>query len=276
MTSLEDTTTLHNGVKMPWLGFGVWQITNGGEVTQAITTALNTGYRSIDTAAAYGNEDGIGKALQNVGIPRRHLFITTKVWNADQGYESTLTAFNTSLKKLQLQYLDLYLIHWPVDGYLDTWRALETLYREGRVRAIGVANFQPEHLTNVMQHGHIKPMVNQIEFHPYFTQERLVEFCRENNIQVEAWSPLFRGGDLLTNPVVQDIAAQHQKSPAQVILRWDLEQKVVTIPKSVHPERIEENANIFGFHLTEEDITRLTALNKGEKVFEYDPYHVTF
>lgn len=276
MTSLEDTTTLHNGVKMPWLGFGVWQINDGSAVTRAVKTAIKTGYRSIDTAAAYGNEEGVGEAIRDVGIPRDHLFITTKVWNADQGYESTMAAFNTSLKKLQLQYLDLYLIHWPVDGYLDTWRALETLYQEGRVRAIGVANFQPEHLTDVMQHSHIKPMVNQIEFHPYLTQERLIAFCRENSIQVEAWSPLFRGGDLLTNPVVRDIAAQHQKSSAQVILRWDLEQKVVTIPKSVHPERIQENANIFDFHLTEEDITRLTALNKGERVFEYDPYHVTF
>lgn len=277
MTGLTDSATLHNGVKMPWLGLGVWMAADGDEVQRAVRWALELGYRHIDTAAAYGNEAGVGQAVRDSGIARDSIFVTTKVWNANQGYESTLAAFEESMKKLRLEYLDLYLVHWAVPGrYLDTWRALEKLYREGRVRAIGVANFMPEHLQDVMEHSDIKPMVNQVEFHPLLTQRRLLEFCRANQIQLEAWSPLFRGGEALSHPVIVEIAKKHGKTPAQVILRWDLQQEVVTIPKSVHKERIQENSEVFDFTLSPDEMERITALESDRRVFDYDPYHVDF
>ncbi len=277
VAGLDDVTTLHNGVQMPRLGLGVWMAADGKEVQQAVRTAIETGYRSIDTAAIYGNEVGVGQGIRNSGVSRDHLFITTKVWNKDQGYESTLAAFEESRKKLQLDYLDLYLIHWAVPGrYLETWRALEKLYQDGRVRAIGVANFMPEHLQDVMDHSNMRPMVDQVEFHPLLTQRSLLGFCREQNIQLEAWSPLSRGGDLLQHPVLRDIADKHAKTPAQVILRWDLQQDVVTIPKSVHPERIRENADVFDFTLSQDEMARITALNADRRAIDYDPYHVDF
>ncbi|MCY0875747.1 MAG: aldo/keto reductase [Firmicutes bacterium] len=262
---------------MPWFGLGVWQAADGEEVQQAVRAAITFGYRSIDTAAAYRNEEGVGQAIRDSGIKREELFVTTKVWNKDQGYESTLAAFETSRKRLGLEYLDLYLIHWAVAGrYLDTWRALEKLYRDGLVKAIGVSNFQPTHLADVMKNYEIKPMVNQVEFHPLLTQRELLQFCQTNSIQLEAWSPLSRGGDLLEHPVLREIGEKYGKTAAQVILRWDLEQGVVTIPKSVHAARIKENADIFDFTLTAQDVTRITDLNQNRRSFEYNPDNVTW
>ncbi|WP_426450331.1 aldo/keto reductase [Paenibacillus sp. S-38] len=266
----QPTTTLHNGVTMPVLGLGVFQVEEGQELVQAVKTAILHGYRSIDTAAIYGNEAGVGQgireALQEGGLSREELFITSKVWNADLGYESTLAAYETSLAKLGLQYLDLYLIHWPVAGkYKDAWRALETLYKAGRVRAIGVSNFQIHHLEDILQDAEVKPMVNQVEFHPQLTQTELLKFCREQGIQPEAWSPLMQGG-LLEDPVLKEIAAQHGVSVAQVILRWDLQQGVVTIPKSTKAHRIAENADLFGFELTAGEMERISGLNRNLRV----------
>lgn len=275
MLQLSDCTTLANGVKMPWLGLGVWQVKDGNEVEHSVLSAINAGYRSIDTAAAYRNEEGVGNGIKNSGMSRDELFITTKVHNGNHGYEATLKAFEESRKKLGLDYLDLYLIHWPVkDKYKDTWKALEKLYNDGYVRAIGVSNFQVHHLEDLIQSFEIKPMVNQVEFHPFMTQEKIYHFCKEQNIQMEAWSPLMRGGDLLQEPLLVDLATKYNKTPAQIILRWDLDKGVVTIPKSVHEHRIIENSNIFDFQLTKEEIENIDTLNKNAQSFEYDPNNV--
>ncbi|KAA0544907.1 aldo/keto reductase [Bacillus sp. BGMRC 2118] len=266
MKSLTDTTTLHNGVKMPWFGLGVFKVQEGEEVVSSVKAAIKNGYRSIDTAAVYQNEEGVGQAIKEAGVPRDELFITTKVWNADQGYDSTLQAFETSLSKLGLDYLDLYLVHWPVKGkYNDTWKALEKLYKDGKVRAIGVSNFQIHHLEDLLSHAEIKPMVNQVEYHPHLTQEELQAFCKKEGIQLEAWSPL-KQGELLNEPTIVKIAEQHQKSPAQIILRWDLQNEVVTIPKSIKENRIIENASIFDFELTADEMREISSLNKNERI----------
>lgn len=264
--NLQDTTTLHNGVKMPWFGLGVFKVKEGSEVVDSVKAALKHGYKSIDTAAVYKNEEGVGQALKEAGVAREELFITTKVWNSDQGYESTLQAFETSMKKLGLDYLDLYLIHWPVAGkYKETWKALEKLYKDGRVRAIGVSNFHIHHLKDLMADAEIKPMVNQVEYHPHLAQTELLEFCKAEGIQMEAWSPL-KQGVLLTEPTIVEIAKKHDKSPAQIILRWDLQNGVVTIPKSIKEHRIIENADIFDFELSSEDMGRLNSLNKDDRI----------
>lgn len=264
--NLQDTTTLHNGIKMPWFGLGVFKVQEGSEVVESVKAALRNGYKSIDTAAVYGNEEGVGQAIKESGVPREELFITTKVWNSDQGYESTLQAFDTSMEKLGLDYLDLYLIHWPVAGkYKETWNALEKLYKGGRVRAIGVSNFHVHHLKDLMADAEIKPMVNQVEYHPHLAQTELLQFCKAEGIQMEAWSPL-KQGELLSEPTIVEIAENHEKSPAQVILRWDLQNEVVTIPKSIKEHRIIQNADIFDFELTAEDMDRLNSLNKDERV----------
>jgi methylglyoxal/glyoxal reductase len=268
--NLQDTTTLHNGVKMPWFGIGVFKVEEGPELVNAVKTAIKHGYRSVDTAAIYGNEVGVGQGIREgmkkAGISREDLFVTSKVWNTDLGYESTLAAYETSLNKLGLEYLDLYLIHWPVEGkYKDAWRALETLYKEGRVKAIGVSNFQIHHLEDLMQDAEIKPMVNQVEYHPRLTQKELQSFCQKHGIQLEAWSPLMQG-QLLDNEVLQEIANKYNKSVAQVILRWDLQNGVVTIPKTTKEHRIIENASIFDFELTEEDMERIDGLNQNHRV----------
>jgi diketogulonate reductase-like aldo/keto reductase len=266
--SLQSTTTLHNGVKMPWLGLGVFQVKDGEEVVNAVKAALELGYRSIDTAAIYQNEEGVGKAIAESNIPRNELFITSKVWNSNQGYESTLAAFDESIDKLGLDYLDLYLIHWPVPAqgkYIETWKALEKLYKDGRIRAIGVSNFKTHHLEELLANCEIKPMVNQIEYHPCLTQVEVREFCKKNEIQLEAWSPLMQGG-LLNEPILIEIAAKYNKSTAQVILRWDLQNEVVTIPKSVKPHRIAENADVFDFELTEEEVGKINALNQDKRI----------
>jgi diketogulonate reductase-like aldo/keto reductase len=265
-TSLKDTVKLHNGVEMPWFGLGVFKVENGNEATESVKAAIKNGYRSIDTAAIYKNEEGVGIGIKESGVAREELFITSKVWNEDQGYETTLAAFEKSLERLQLDYLDLYLIHWPgKDKYKDTWRALEKLYKDGKIRAIGVSNFQVHHLEELLKDAEIKPMVNQVEFHPRLTQKELRDYCKAQGIQLEAWSPLMQG-QLLDNEVLTQIAEKHNKSVAQVILRWDLQHEVVTIPKSIKEHRIIENADIFDFELSQEDMDKIDALNKDERV----------
>ncbi|MBC1489729.1 aldo/keto reductase [Listeria sp. FSL L7-1485] len=263
--NLKDTVKLSNGVEMPRLGFGVWKVKDGDEAVNSVKWAIEAGYVSIDTAAAYKNEEGVGQAIKESGVNREDLFVTTKLWNAEQGYESTLAAFDESLRKLELDYVDLYLIHWPVKGkFKDTWRAFEKLYNDKRVRAIGVCNFHEHHLQELMEDAEITPMVNQIELHPELTQEPLRNYCAEHNIVVEAWSPL-GNGKLLDNAEIKAIAETHEKSVAQVILRWDLQIGVVTIPKSVHQERIVQNADIFDFELTEAEVAKISALNKDKR-----------
>ncbi|MEC0393122.1 glyoxal/methylglyoxal reductase [Bacillus subtilis] len=265
-TSLKDTVKLHNGVEMPWFGLGVFKVENGNEATESVKAAIKNGYRSIDTAAIYKNEEGVGIGIKESGVAREELFITSKVWNEDQGYETTLAAFEKSLERLQLDYLDLYLIHWPgKDKYKDTWRALEKLYKDGKIRAIGVSNFQVHHLEELLKDAEIKPMVNQVEFHPRLTQKELRDYCKAQGIQLEAWSPLMQG-QLLDNEVLTQIAEKHNKSVAQVILRWDLQHEIVTIPKSIKEHRIIENADIFDFELSQEDMDKIDALNKDERV----------
>lgn len=275
MYSIESTVTLHNGVKMPQFGLGVYLVEEGNEIVQTVKTALRYGYRSIDTAAFYDNEVGVGEAIKQSGVPREQLFVTTKVWNSDQGYEQTLRAFDESMKKLQLDYLDLYLIHWPVKGkYIDTWKALEKLYQDGKVRAIGVSNFQIHHLEHIFNECDIKPMVNQIELHPVLSQVDLRSFCREHDIQVEAWSPIARGR-ILNDSTLKKIAEKYHKSVAQIILRWHIQNDIIIIPKSVTPARIKENAEIFDFTLSEEEMNQIHALNKDER-FGPHPDHFDF
>ncbi|MCG7386176.1 aldo/keto reductase [Paenibacillus sp. ACRRY] len=275
MKNVQDTTTLYNGVKMPWLGFGVFKVKDGEEVVEAVKTAIQAGYRSIDTAKAYNNETGVAQGIRESGVAREDLFITTKVWNSDQGYESTLAAFEASMERLELEYLDLYLIHWPVKGkYKDTWRALEKLHREGRIRAIGVSNFQIHHLEDLMMDATIKPAVNQVELHPLLIQSELRDYCSRHQIQIEAWSPLGQG-NLLEHPLLQDIAAKYGKSPAQVILRWDLQNGIVTIPKSVTPQRIRDNADLYDFELTAEEVEQINGLNENKR-FGSDPDNFNF
>lgn len=270
---ISDCTTLNNGVRMPWLGLGVYKAEDGEEVERAVKEAIKIGYRSIDTAAFYDNERGVGNAVRDSGTPREALFITTKVWNDDHGYDETLYAFEDSLKKLDFTYVDLYLIHWPVTGkYKETWKALERIYDEKLARAIGVSNFQVHHLQDLMVGANVKPAVNQVEFHPRLTQNELRQFCKSEQIQLEAWSPLTRGR-IFNHPTIQELAEKYQKTPAQLLLRWDLQHKVVTIPKSVRPHRIQENADIFDFELTPDDIKRIDDLNANER---YGPDPDTF
>ncbi|MCM3019365.1 aldo/keto reductase [Priestia megaterium] len=266
MENLQSTTTLANGVKMPWLGLGVYKVEDGQEVVDSVKYAIKAGYKSIDTAKIYENEEGVGQAVKESGVSREELFVTSKVWNADQGYDTTIQAFETSLNKLGLEYLDLYLIHWPVEGkYKDTWKALEKLYKDGKIRAIGVSNFQVHHLEDLIADAEVKPMVNQIEFHPLLTQTEVREYCKKQEIQVEAWSPLAQG-ELLDNEVLTQIAEKHGKSTAQVILRWDLQNEVVTIPKSTKEHRIIQNADVFDFELNAEEVEKINALNQNHRV----------
>ncbi|MCJ8010666.1 aldo/keto reductase [Paenibacillus sp. KQZ6P-2] len=267
---LQSTTKLNNGMDMPWLGLGVFKVEEGSELVEAVKAAIKHGYRSIDTAAIYGNESGVGQGIREAmeanGLRREDLFVTSKVWNSDQGYEETLAAYDASLSKLGLDYLDLYLIHWPVAGkYKDTWRAMEKLYEEGRVKAIGVSNFQVHHLEDLLKDARVEPAVNQVEYHPYLTQRDLLRFTREHGIQLEAWSPLMQG-ELLNQPLLKEIAAKHGKSVAQVILRWDLQNGVVTIPKSTKEHRIIENASVFDFELTNDEMKRIDVLNQNRRV----------
>ena len=258
--------TLNNGLRMPQLGLGVWQVP-GDRVADVVTTALEAGYRSIDTAASYGNERGVGEALRRSGIDRDDLFITSKLANSDHGFDKALRAFDASLERLGLETLDLFLIHWPLparDLYVPTWKALERLYSEGRVRAIGVSNFQIPHLERVMEEGGITPMVNQVELHPLLAQAELREFGRRHEIVTEAWSPLAHG-ELIADDTIIGIAEEHGRTPAQVLLRWHLQLGNVVIPKSVTPERIRANFDIFDFELTDEEMDRIGALDSGTR-----------
>jgi diketogulonate reductase-like aldo/keto reductase len=264
--SISDCTLLNNGHRMPWLGLGVFQIEDGEPVEQAVKAALEIGYRSVDTAAAYGNESGVGRAIRESGIPREEVFLTTKVWNDDQRAKRVLAAFEESLKRLDTEYVDLYLIHWPVKGcYQETWHEMERIYDSGRAKAIGVSNFQVHHLEDILSDSQIVPAVNQIEFHPFLAQPELVQFCRQHKIQVEAWSPLMQGR-IITEEAVRKLARKHHRTPAQVTLRWDLQHEVVTIPKSAHASRIAENAQVFDFELSQEDMNALDALDQGRRV----------
>lgn len=275
MADMNHKTVLHNGVEMPVLGLGVYKVEEGSQIEDTIHTALDAGYRLIDTASFYKNEAGVGRAIRNSSIPREELFITTKVWNTEQGYESTLESFDASMSKLGLEYLDLFLVHWPVKGkYLDTWRALESLYREGRVRAIGVSNFKIHHLEDLLSHSEEKPAVNQVELHPLLSQEELREYCIKHSIKIEAWSPLSRGR-FLDEKVLNEIAKKKGKTPAQVILRWHLQNGVIAIPKSVTPSRIKENAGIFDFELNESDMDAINRMNRDQR-FGADPDHIDF
>jgi diketogulonate reductase-like aldo/keto reductase len=261
--------TLNNGVKMPQLGFGVFKVEDGSITVDAVKKAIDVGYRSIDTAAIYQNETGVGQGIREASVPREELFITTKVWNADQGYEETLAAFDKSLEKLGLEYVDLYLVHWPmpkVDRYVETYRALEKLYEDGRVRAIGVCNFHISHLERVLNECKVKPVLNQVECHPYFSQVELREFCAKHDIFVEAWGPLMQGGEVLTNGTVQALAEKYSKTPAQIVIRWHLQNNIIVIPKSVTPSRIEANFDVFDFELSKEDIAKVDELNTNQRI----------
>lgn len=257
---------LNNGVAMPWLGLGLYKVREGEDLDRAVATALEAGYRSFDTASMYGNEAGTGRALRAGGVPREELFIATKVWNTGQGYDETLRAFEASLSLLGADFVDLYLIHWPVSGlYNETWRAMERIYREGGARAIGVCNFTERHLGELLARGSVVPVVNQVEFHPLLFQKELLAYCEERGIRLEAWRPLTRG-TLLTDPTILELARSYDRTPAQVMLRWDLQHGVITIPKSVTPSRIRENAAIFDFTLSNADMTRIDALDRGERL----------
>jgi diketogulonate reductase-like aldo/keto reductase len=263
---LTSTTSLNNGVEMPWVGLGVFKTQPGKEVENAVRWALEIGYRHIDTASFYQNEDGVGKALAESGVNRDDVFVTTKVWNSEQGYDKTLRAFDTSRKKLGIDVVDLYLIHWPIKPtFKETWKALEKLYADGKVRAIGVSNFLAHHIQELLDEFDVPPAVDQVEWHPFVLQKELLDFCKQHNIQFEAWSPLTRGR-FFDNEVIQDISRKHGKSPAQVLIRWDLQHEVVTIPKSVHRERIEENSKVFDFELSDEDMRRLDALDTNTRI----------
>lgn len=275
--NLQSTRTLANGVEMPIFGLGVYKMTDPQETIEAITKALQIGYRAIDTASLYYNEEQVGEAIRHSGVAREEIFVTTKVWNTDQGYDNTLKAFEVSLKKLNMDYVDLYLTHWPVEGkYPDTYRAIERLYEEKLIRVPGVSNHHAHHLEQLLRSANVPPMVNQVEAHPYLSQEPLRTFCREHHIAVTAWSPLGRGGVLQDETIIK-IAEKYGKSAAQVVLRWHLQHNIMVIPKSVTPSRIEENANIFDFVLSSEDMTVIDSLNRNQR-FGKDPdnFHFDF
>ncbi|MEV6156326.1 aldo/keto reductase [Nonomuraea sp. NPDC052129] len=260
-----------DGVQVPQLGFGVWQVPSD-EAEQVVTAALEAGYRHIDTASAYGNEEGVGRAVRASGIPREKLFVTTKLFNND--HERAEEAFDESLSRLGLDYVDLYLIHWPVPSrnkYLQAWRSLEKIYRQGRAKAIGVSNFTIETLTRVIDEADIVPSINQIELHPYFQQRALREFHEANGILTEAWSPLGQGKGLLGDPALAVLADKHGKTPAQIVLRWHIQLGNVTIPKSVTPARIKENSEVFDFVLDTEDMAAIGALTKQDGRIGPDP-----
>ena len=265
LTNSKGTTKLANGVEMPYLGLGVYKADDGDEVINAIHYALDAGYRLIDTAAFYDNEEGVGKAIKTAEVSREDIFVTSKLWIDDQGAEATADAFENSLNKLGLNYLDLYLIHWPVPGkYLESWKVLQELYEEGKIKAIGVSNCLQHHLESIEKLGGVQPMVLQNEYHPKLIQEKLLDYCKNKNIQYQAWSPLMRG-DILENSTIKEIAKDKGKTAAQIVLRWDLQKGVTAIPKSVHKDRIVENADIFDFELSNEELKRIDALEDGTR-----------
>ncbi|WP_288478569.1 aldo/keto reductase [uncultured Clostridium sp.] len=257
----ENFYVLNNDYKIPSIGFGTFRTPSGEETEQSVLNAIKAGYRHIDCAAAYGNEKSVGDAIRKSGIAREELFVTSKLWNDEKGYEKTIAAFNKTLEDLQLDYLDLYLIHWPIakasknnwqEANSESWRAFENLYKQGKIKAIGVSNFLPHHFEPLLKTAKIKPIVNQIEFHPGMLQEETVEFCKKNNILVEAWAP-FSNGQILSNPVLTEIADKYNKSVAQLSLRWIIQKGIVPLPKSVTPERIKSNLNVFDFEISAQD-----------------------
>jgi diketogulonate reductase-like aldo/keto reductase len=263
--SISDTITLRNGVKMPGFGLGVWHVAKGTTVINSVTHALEAGYRMIDTAEHYHNEDGVGEAIRQSGIDRNQVFITTKLWNNDQGYESTLNAFNKSLKKLCMDYIDLYLIHWPITGmYQESWKALIKLYQDGWVRAIGVSNFHPHHLQTLRQISDVVPFIDQVELHPLLTQLPVRQYCQSQNIQVGGYSPLGTG-TVLDHPVLKEIAKRHEKTTAQVILRWNIQNGIIAIPRSTKKAHIQSNANIFDFSLNSDELSAIDVLNENKR-----------
>jgi diketogulonate reductase-like aldo/keto reductase len=273
---LQAAVTLNNGVKMPWFGLGVFQINGDAETDQAVRSAIAAGYRSIDTAALYGNERGVGQAVAGCGVPREQLFVTTKVWNDDMRRDRVLAAFDRSLQLLGLEYVDLYLLHWPIKGKIvPSWRVLEEVLRSGRAKAIGVSNYMIPHLEELLAAAEIVPAVNQIEYHPYLQSKPLHEFCRARGIRLEAWSPLMQAGAILREPALAEIARCHGKTVAQVILRWDLQNGVVTIPKSVRAERIRENADVFDFALSADEMRTIAALDRSQRS-SADPFNFNF
>lgn len=263
-----QTVTLNNGVKMPIIGFGVYQVPDAEECENAVYEALMAGYRLIDTASGYLNEEAVGRAIKRSGVPREELFITTKLWVQDASYESAKLAFNKSLNKLQLEYLDLYLIHQPFGDYYGAWRAMEELYHEGKIKAIGVSNFLPDRLMDLIMHNEIVPAVNQVETHPFYHQTESATFMKEQGVQHQSWAPFAEGlNNMFGNEVLISIAEKHSKSVAQVVLRWLVQRGIVVIPKSVKKERIVENFNIFDFELSTEDIEQITALDTRKSLF---------
>ena len=259
---------LNNGVEIPQIGFGVWRVPAAG-TRAAVSAALDAGFRHIDTATLYGNEEGVGAAVRESGLERDRVFVTSKVWNADQGYDETLRAFDASMGRLGFDVLDLYLIHWPVPERgtaADTWRALERLYLDGRIRAIGVSNFEPEHLHRLLETAEVVPAVNQVELHPYLQQVELRRTHEELGITTEAWSPIARGGDVLVDPVVVGLAEKHRRTTAQVILRWHLQVGNVILPRSVRPERIRENRMLDDFMLDADDLAAVAALDRSGRI----------
>ncbi|WP_420603443.1 aldo/keto reductase [Flagellimonas sp.] len=275
ISDLQGTFELSNGVKMPYFGLGVYLSQDGNEVTNAVKDALNHGYRHIDTASIYDNEKGVGDGIRESNVDRKDVFVVSKVWNNDQGYESTLKAFDDSLERLGLDYLDLYLIHWPKgEKSKETWRAMERLYEEKKVRAIGVSNFMQHHLEDLLTSANIVPMVNQMEFHPYLVQQKLIDFCHTKGIQYEAWSPMMQG-NIFDLPQLKELANKYGKTVAQIVLRWDLQKGVITIPKSSKKERIVSNADIFDFELSETDVQLMDNLDRQQR-FGPDPDNFDF
>jgi 2,5-diketo-D-gluconate reductase A len=258
---------LNNGVEIPQLGYGVFKVP-ADETRRAVTTALDAGYRHIDTARLYDNEAEVGEAVRESGLLRDEVFVTTKVWSTDQGYDNTMRAFDASMRRLGFDVLDLYLIHWPTparDLYVETWRAMEKLYMDGRIRAIGVSNFQPDHLRRLLDRCEVVPVINQVELHPYLQQHEVRKTDEQLGVLTEAWSPIARGGALLADPTITSLADKHGRTPAQVVLRWHIELGHVVIPKSVTPSRMEENLDIFGFSLDEDDMAAIARLDRGER-----------
>ncbi len=260
--------TLNNGLKMPLVGYGVFRVPEGDDLAEAVKTAIAKGYRSIDTAQVYRNEESVGRgiraAIEEGIVTRDELFITSKVWNDGLSYEETLAAYDSSLEKIGLDYLDLYLVHWPGidENYIEVYKALEKIYQDGRVRSIGVSNFHVHHLENLLKETTVVPVINQIEFHPHLTQEEVRAYCQAKGIQVEAWSPLMNGS-LLEEALIQELASKYGKTPAQIVLRYDVQHNVVTIPKTMTPTRMVENLDVFNFSLTDEEMAQLDALNDG-------------
>ncbi|WP_208589732.1 aldo/keto reductase [Gracilibacillus suaedae] len=264
--SLTTTLKLNNGTEIPAVGLGVYKAEPGDEVYHAVKSALELGYRHIDTASLYANEEGVGQAIKDSGIPREEIFVTTKVWNDEQGYEETKAAFKRSLERLQMDYVDLYLVHWPVPGkFTETYKALEEIYHDGKAKAIGVSNFEPHHLEELLKEAKVTPVVNQVELHPQLQQQAVRDFCKKHDIKVEAWAPLGKAR-YFDHPILQELAAKHNKKSSQIIVRWQYQSGIITIPKSVNKERQQENVDIFDFELLDEDIEKMKSMDANNRI----------